>query len=133
MLSDAQSDAIDAGLRLMRAGAFFPAHELFEAAWRDAASESQRRTLLHALAQLSAAHYQLSLGRARAALSTSRKACVKLASIGALAPGFEHELGTFYLRLGISDTGDRFVAVTILPPRPTWPCPNYLTSTRSTL
>jgi predicted metal-dependent hydrolase len=52
--------SLDEGLRLLRAGAYFDAHEQFEAAWRVAPSEE--RDFLQGLVHVAVAWYQAGRG-----------------------------------------------------------------------
>jgi len=113
---------IERGLVLLRAGHFLAAHECFEAGFRT--EHGRTRTLLHALAQLSAGHHQLSLGRARAAANTWSKACRKLASVGLLSAGFAAQIALFCERFGLFPEGARFVDLSILPAHSDWPYPD---------
>lgn len=112
----------DLAMTAWRQGAWLTAHEAFEADFRVASG--RRRTLLHALAQLTAGLYQLSLGRGRAAASTLQKALNKLADIEALTPEFADAVAAFCLLANISPEGARFVDLTTLPSSDTWPCPD---------
>ena len=105
--SKAHQTAVAQGLSCLRAGAFFDAHEHFEAAWREA--DLPVRPLLQGLAQLAASHHQLTLGRGRAAVRTWRKARDKLSAVGALTPGFSAEMDAFHARAGLTSEGPRFV------------------------
>lgn len=88
-------------------GRFFVAHEGFEDGMR--ATQGDARLWLQALAQVAASHYLLTLGRGRAAVRTWRKARVKLAQIGQLAPEFAEAMESFHARLGVDADGPRFI------------------------
>ena len=103
----AHRTAVAQGLSCLRAGAFFDAHEHFEAAWREA--DPPVRPLLQGLAQLAASHHQLTLGRGRAAVRTWRKARDKLRAVDALPPEFSAEMDAFHARAGLTSDGPRFV------------------------
>jgi uncharacterized protein len=66
------------GLALMRAGAFFEAHEELEAAWRGAAAGE--RDFFQGLVHVTVAWYQAGRGRPVACASQLRKARRRLAS-----------------------------------------------------
>lgn len=123
-LDGATAEVIACGLRLLRAGQFYEAHECFEDAWRRA--RDSERTRMQTLAQLSAAYHQLSLGRARAAVRTWRKARDKLAGIDALSSDYQRRVEEFWTLLGVTSETPRFIRVEDLPPPEHWPRPEYL-------
>ena len=105
----------------MRDGAFFDAHDHFEAAWREA--EPAVRPLLQGLAQLAASHHQLTLGRGRAAVRTWRRAREKLRAVQAITAGFCDEMDAFHARAGLTSEGPRFVDPRLLGPPQGFPRP----------
>ena len=113
------------GLSCMRAGAFFDAHEHFEAAWRDALPPD--RPLLQGLCQLAASHHQLTLGRGRAAVRTWLRAREKLLATHAVTPTFCYEMDAFHARLGLTSAGPRFIDPGILGPPERFPLPEHAT------
>jgi hypothetical protein len=124
-----------AGLRLLREGRFFAAHECFEEAWRRAGEAGgsapeqnidQERTFMHALAQLAASYHQLTLGRARASVRTWLKARDKLVTLGALSSDYQLTVEAFWARLALTAEAPRSIRLEDLPARETWPCPEYL-------
>lgn len=112
------------GLSLLREGRYFEAHECFEEVWHSSLAE--QRTLMHALAQLSASYHQLALGRARAAVRTWLKACDKLAAIDALSSDYRRSVEAFWLRLEITSEAPGSIRVESLPAPEGWPIPEYL-------
>ncbi len=109
------------GLERLREGDYLAAHEYFETLWR--AGTGPERELFRALAQLSAGHQQLSLGRAQAAARTWRKARTRLDALGLTAPKWNDACARFSARWGISELGPRLIDVASLPTSNTWPCP----------
>jgi hypothetical protein len=102
-----QRQAVAEGLRLMHDGSFFAAHEQFEDVWRSA--DPGLRDLFQGLAQLAAAHHQLTLGRGRAAIRTWQKARARLDRAEILSVDFCCAMDAMYARLGLTIEGPRFV------------------------
>jgi hypothetical protein len=105
----------------MKSGHFFEAHELLEELFR--ACTGDGRFLFHGLAQIAAAHHQLTLGRGRAAIRTWNKARLKLQAVDMLAPSFSLAMDAFYAGLGIDLEGPRFVDPGLLGPAQSFPLP----------
>jgi hypothetical protein len=105
----------------MQSGRFFEAHELLEELFK--ACSGDGRLLFHGLAQIAAAHHQLTLGRARAAVRTWNKARRKLESVGMLSASYADAMDAFYARLGIDLDGPRFLDLGLLGPPQSFPLP----------
>lgn len=118
----AHRSAVAQGLCCLRAGAFFDAHEHFEAAWREA--EPPVRPLLQGLAQLAASHHQLTLGRGRAAVRTWLRAREKLRAAQVVTSAFCDEMDAFHARLGLTAEGPRFIDPHLLGPVQAFPSPD---------
>lgn len=71
-------DELERGLRLIRAGEFFEAHEVLELVWRDAAPAE--RDFYQGLVHVAVAWYQAGRGRPVATESQLRKALRRLES-----------------------------------------------------
>lgn len=121
LCSDVQQGVLSRAMISMQSGHFFEAHELLEELFKECTGES--RLLFHGLAQLAAAHHQLTLGRARAAVRTWSKARLKLASANMLAPEFERAMDAFYAGLGIDLEGPRFIELSRLGTPQSFPLP----------
>jgi uncharacterized protein (TIGR00369 family) len=112
------------GLVLLQCGHSHAAHECFEDAFR--AARARARDLFRALAQLSAAYYLLTLGRARAARSTWNKARRKLALVDGLSNEFQHRVDSLFDTLGATEGCARFVDPRAAASVSDWPVPDTL-------
>jgi hypothetical protein len=121
LCSDVQQEVLARAMISMKFGHFFEAHELLEELFRACLGDG--RLLFHGLAQIAAAHHQLTIGRARAAIRTWNKARLKLAGIGMLDPDFARAMDAFYAGLGIDLEGPRFIEPTRLAPPQSFPVP----------
>lgn len=116
-----QQDVVSVGLALMQKGSFFAAHEAFEESFRSAKGDA--RELLRGLAQIAASHYQLTLGRGRAAVRTWHKARARLDPLGALSADFCDAMRALHDRIGVDQEGPRFIDAGQLGPREAFPAP----------
>lgn len=119
--SNVQHETLLEALKCLQLGHFFAAHELLEQLFKGASGDG--RLLFQALAQIAAAHHQLTLGRARAAIRTWQKARLKLARIDMLSPALATAMDAFYAGLGIDLEGPRFIDVSVLGPAQSFPVP----------
>ncbi len=117
-----------AGLRLIRAGKDFEAHEAIEQVWK--ASTGRARLGCQAVLQLAVSRHQLARRNAWGALSNLAKVRAKLPRLGPdfwgvrLAAWLE-SLEEFYAGLGLSGPPRRGLPVPELPPRCSWPGPAF--------
>jgi len=121
LCADVQHVILREALKTLQLGHFYAAHELLEELFKGSTGEG--RLLFHGLAQIAAAHHQLTLGRGRAAVRTWHKARLKLARVDMLSPTFAAAMDAFYAGLGIDLEGPRFIDVGALGPPQSFPLP----------
>jgi hypothetical protein len=119
--SDVQRSTLREALKCLQLGHFFAAHDLLEELFKGTTGDGH--LLFHGLAQIAAAHHQLTLGRARAAVRTWHKARLKLERIDMLSPSLATAMDEFYAGLGIDQEGPRFIDVAVLGPAQSFPLP----------
>lgn len=105
--SDEQLSVVTEALIQAKNWRFLTAHDRFEHAWRGA--DGIPRIALHGLAQLTASHHQLTLGRGRAAVRTWRKARAKLMAAGLDVEVLSREMEALHRALAIDEEGPRFI------------------------